>query len=1097
MSYTGTTPKFDSVEGDNIKIDGNTISSTDTNGDINLTPNGTGKVRVATQAPGNNSTAVATTEYVDDAVAAVPTFDPANYYDKTEVDNKDAATLSAANTYTDDEIAAIPAGEVATAANVGTGLGVYKEKTLSEFKFRTLIAGANIQLTSNANDITISAAAPAGAPVVETFPILNAQTNTLIKTYNGKSKALDITYSINRGITDVFTRPVNLSTKTTDYFNRQTIFGSTVQADGKIIVFGAFTNFLSQTGKSRVIRFNSDGTEDTAFSANAVVSGTTAKFSSFPRAAVVQPDGKILIGGNFTTYAGQTGKSYLIRLNADGTEDTAFSANAVVNGTTNRFNSAVQDILIQPDGKILIGGAFTNYNAQTGKNYLIRLNADGTEDTTFSTNAIVTGTTAKFNGTVRSLSLQSDGKILIGGDFSNYPTPATPTGKNYAVRLNSDGTEDTVFNGNIINKLTSGMGVPVYDIAVRPDGKVVIGGELENYGGQIGKSYLIVLNSDGTEDTAFSANAIVSGTTPKFNGAINAVVCQADNKIVVAGSFTSYAGTTGENYLIRLNADGTEDTSFTTNAVYDGSNSLFSTSVQSLYLHSDGKIYIGGAFLSSVPSINSFRILNTDGTAYNPPFLVINKFNGTSVGNVVKTIVTQTDGKVLIGGGFTHYSGMLGKNYLIRLNVDGTEDTAFSANAVVSGTTSKFPFSILNNIFAIVLQADGKILVGGNFTNYNDQTGKNHLIRFNSDGTEDTAFSANAVVSGTTPKFNNGSVSAIAVQSDGKILVGGSFLNYAGQTGKSYLIRLNADGTEDTAFSANAVVSGTTARINGEVLTIALQSNAQILLGGAFTNYFATGKSRLMRLNSDGTEDTTFSTNAVVSGTTARISGTVWSIAVQPNQLIVLGGDFNNYFATGKNKLMRLNTNGTEDTTFSAAAVVNTTTARFSAAVLSVAVQPDNKVIVGGNFVDWSAGTGKNRLMRFNTNGTEDTVFTNSFVLSGTTPKFNAAVGFVRVENTRVYALGGFLNYPFAYSTNSFLVGIEMEPRIQIGKLLGIPTNVNEFSFSTPTTLGSEANFLTGVTLTFGTDGTVKYTSGTLDASSARADVITIETKEY
>jgi uncharacterized delta-60 repeat protein len=411
--------------------------------------------------------------------------------------------------------------------------------------------------------------------------------------------------------------------------------------------------------------------EDIQFSKNAIVTGTTAKFNSLIQAITTQTDGKILIGGFFTFYAGQTGKSRLIRLNKDGTEDFSFSTNAVVSGTTEKFNDEIRSIAVQQDGKILVGGNFTNYAGQTGKSRLIRLNSDGTEDSAFTEIAIRTGTTAKFGSRVNTITLQSDGKILIGGDFTNYA-------------------------------------------------------------GQTGKSRLIRLNSDGTEDTTFSENAIVTGTTAKFNNTVITTSEQSDGKILVGGNFTNYAGQTGKTRLIRLNSDGTEDTVFTENAVRTGT---------------------------------------------------VGKLN-----NIVQTITTQIDGKILIGGNFTNYASQTGKSHLIRLNPNGIEDSVFSANAIVSGTTAKFNIAVQT----VKQQADGKILIGGTFTNYAGQTGKSRLIRLNLDGTEDFKFSENAIVAGTTAKFLD-SVLSIAVQSDSKILIGGTFTNYAGQTGKSRLIRLNSD----------------------------------------------------------------------------------------------------------------------------------------------------------------------------------------------------------------------------------------------------------------------------------------------------------------
>jgi uncharacterized delta-60 repeat protein len=461
------------------------------------------------------------------------------------------------------------------------------------------------------------------------------------------------------------------------------------------------------------------------------------------------------------------------------------------------------------------------------------------------------------------------------------------------------------------------------------------------------------------------------------------------------------------------------------------------------------------------------------------------------ISSIVNSIAVQSDGKILVGGEFTTYNAQTGKNRLIRLNADGTEDTAFSTNAVVNGTTPRFN----NTVFSITVQSDGKILVGGNFSNYNAQTGKNRLIRLNADGTEDTAFSTNAVVNGTTPRFSN-AIRSITVQSDGKILVGGEFATYNAQTGKNRLIRLNADGTEDTAFSTNAVVNGTTPRFSGVVRSITVQPDGKILVGGEFTTYNAqTGKSYLIRLNSDGTEDTVFSTNAVVNGATARFNNIIRSITVQSDGKILVGGVFSNYNAqTGKNRLIRLNSNGTEDTAFSTNAVVNGTTARFNDGVFSITVQSDGKILVGGIFTTYNAQTGKNRLIRLNADGTEDTAFSTNAVVNGTILRFNNGVNSIVLNRSRIFVGGDFTDYTTQSSVNSHMLLIEREIRSQIGKLLASPTNTG-FSFSTPTTQGPESGYPTGVTMSFNTDGTIKYSSTTLNNSSYAIDTIKMDKK--
>ena len=406
---------------------------------------------------------------------------------------------------------------------------------------------------------------------------------------------------------------------------------------------------------------------DENFINNAVVDGTTARFNGIIRAIAIQSDGKILVGGEFTNYDGQTGVNRLIRLNADGTLDTDFRDNAVVDGTTARFNNAIRSIAIQSDNKILIGGTFNSYSGQTGVNRLIRLNADGTLDTNFVDNATRDGTTAKILGNVEAIAIQSDDKILVGGTFSNYDGQ---TGVDRLIRLNADGTLDTTFRDNVVvDGTTPRFDNTVNEIIIQSDGKILIGGVFQNYDSQTGVSRLIRLNSDDTLDTTFRDNAVVNGTTARFNGIINNITIQSDNKILAGGVFTNYDGQTGVNRLIRLNADGTLDTDFRDNAVVNGTTPRFNNSIDE--------------------------------------------------------ITIQSDGKILVGGDFLNYNGETGVNQLVRLNADGTLDTDFRDNVIVDGTTPRFNSIVLS----MAAQADDKVLLGGIFTNYDGQTGVSYLIR--------------------------------------------------------------------------------------------------------------------------------------------------------------------------------------------------------------------------------------------------------------------------------------------------------------------------------------------------------------------------------
>jgi uncharacterized delta-60 repeat protein len=342
-------------------------------------------------------------------------------------------------------------------------------------------------------------------------------------------------------------------------FNR-TIFTIAVQPDEKILVGGYFTKFNGNT-RNRLIRLNSDGTEDTSFYSN-LGSG----FNKAVLTLAVQSNGKILVGGFFTEFNGNI-RNYLVRLNPDGTEDTSF-----YNNLENQFNDSIYTIAVQSNEKILIGGNFTELNGNT-RNYLVRLNPDGTEDTSFYDNLGI-----GFNHNISAIAVQN-GKILVGGSFTSF----NGNTRNYLVRLNSDGTEDTSF----YNNLGAGFNSRIYKITVQSNGKILVGGFFTKFNGNT-RNGLVRLNSDGTEDTSFCDN-LGSG----FNNSIYEIAVQSNGKILVVGYFTNLNGNT-RKYIVRLNHDGTEDTSF-----YDSleigfnknANGIFAIAVQ------NGKILVGGDFI--------------------------------------------------------------------------------------------------------------------------------------------------------------------------------------------------------------------------------------------------------------------------------------------------------------------------------------------------------------------------------------------------------------------------------------------------------------------------------------------------------------------
>jgi uncharacterized delta-60 repeat protein len=410
------------------------------------------------------------------------------------------------------------------------------------------------------------------------------------------------------------------------------------------LAFIAVLTLIFVLPSSTVFAAPSDGTEDTAF-----YTSLGSGFNGDVRTTAIQADGKLLVSGDFTTFNGNT-RNRLVRLNADGTEDTAFSANL---GTG--FDGYILATSIQTDGKIVVGGFFTSFNGNT-RNGLVRLNANGTEDTAFYTN-LGTG----FNSAVFTTSIQTDGKIVVGGNFTNL----NGTSRNYLVRLNSNGTIDTAFSTN----LGAGFNAMIYTTSIQADGRIVVGGAFDQFN-STSRKYLVRLNSNGTIQTSFSSS-LGSG----FNGAILKTSIQTDGRILVGGMFTALNGTT-RNGLVRLNTNGTIQTSF--------SSSL-----------------------------------------------------GSGFNNPVWAISTQPDGKILVGGQFTALNGIT-RNRFVRLNANGTVDTAFSTNL---GTGFD---GVIDIIFTTPIQADGKIVVGGQFTTLNGVT-RSYLTRFTSISPVATPSSSNRV----------------------------------------------------------------------------------------------------------------------------------------------------------------------------------------------------------------------------------------------------------------------------------------------------------------------------------------------------------------
>ncbi|MEO7598016.1 MAG: putative Ig domain-containing protein [Opitutus sp.] len=679
------------------------------------------------------------------------------------------------------------------------------------------------------------------------------------------------------------------------------------QPDGKIVIGGAFTS-VSGTTRNRAARLDVNGGVDATFDPN-----LGGALTQDVLAVALQSDGKVLMGGSFTTAKGATSRNRIARFNADGSLDATFDPNA---------NNLVQAIAVQPDGRIIIGGGFTTLGSSaTARNRIARLNTDGSIDGSFD---------PKANNLVAAVELLPDGKILIGGSFTtlqpNGSDTAVPT--NNLMRLNFDGTISSTFFG--------GTNGPVSAIKLQRDGSILVGGSFSGLSGGT-RVYAGRLLPDGTVDNTYF---------PSPNFTVFAFALQADGSAVYGGGFTAMRGTGTtpiiRNHVARVLPSGGLDADFRPDA---------NGRLQSLAVQSDGKVLVGGSFTSIAGQTRrGFARLNADGA-------IDVSFNADVDGPVL-AVAQQSNGMLVIGGSFTRAGGLSRFN-IARLKTDGSVDATFDPG----------PSGQVN---AIKIQNDGKIVVGGGFGQWRpnsttEPVNRPYLARVNSDGSLDTSFYPNP----------NAAVNALIIQSDGKIVVGGALTALAPNAGSGVrrlaVARVNGDGTLDTGFDPN---------VDGSVSAMLLQSDGAIILGGTFTRLAPNGTTtvteriNLARVKSDGTLDATFN---------PKPNAPVYALALLSDGKIVMGGRFTTVQPNGATSttdrkfIARLKTDGSLDD-------VNVALDTLAGnQVVALAVTSANQLLVGGAFTTVN-NVSRNRLARINADGTLDGSFNSDVSTAAGSP---------------------------------------------------------------------------------------------------------------
>jgi uncharacterized delta-60 repeat protein len=756
-----------------------------------------------------------------------------------------------------------------------------------------------------------------------------------------------------------------------------------VQSNGQILVGGGFVSFqpngaASPTTRSGIARLNSNGTLDPNFD---------PETNDQVVAIQVQLDGKILIGGAFSLLdpgltGGTTNVNSIARLNSDGSIDTSFLGDTATTG--------VSAIALTPDGKIVLGGLFTSISDVNGSyadRFTARLNADGTQDGTYDPSP---------NYAVNAIAVQTDGKIILGGQFDQVQPDVTAIGiyRNGIARINYDGTLDTNFNPNAYGNI-SAAGVQtttqtVNGVTQTTVTGIIIGGNFSTVGGLTRRNLARLLPS-GAVDPSFD---------PEPDGNISAIAVLPNGQVLIGGNFQTFSppGSSApitRSYLARLNANGSLDNTFDPEP-----NSL----VDAITLQPNGQILVGGGFAGFTPNSGSIpapitnstttttNITTSGNTATTTTVTTTSTSTITVVttSSTVSTTTTQSNGQTIVStpvtttttvttttplsGGTatttTTTTVLTEALYVARLNTDGSVDTTFlpSPNGNVTG---------------ILLEpSDNAVILIGNINlvnpvSTNVTSSVNDIFRVSmTDGSLDTTFNPNP----------SNVIETMALQPNGQIIIGGPFSSLTPNpvetttvtpsgvvvlvtppTLENGIARLNVDGTVDTTFSTNLSEPIT-------VYTLAINpTSGQMMVGGIFSSPGSATQNDIARLNSDGTVDSTFSSS---------VNGVVDQIQFLPDgsgQILAVGA-FTGVYAPGSTTITAtahaalFNSNGTLDTAFDPGVGA-------SAQINEIALQLDGELILGGNFanVDGSYATNIVRLF-------SDTDFDSTLALNADGP---------------------------------------------------------------------------------------------------------------
>lgn len=713
-------------------------------------------------------------------------------------------------------------------------------------------------------------------------------------------------------------------------FNYGTL-GIKVLPNQKVAVSGNFSTYKN-VAASGLIVLNDDGSVDTSFRNGVGI--PSAQIYDFHQLET----GKWVVGGTFFGIDGKTTYS-IARLNADGSLDQTF------NSFTNMGGSRIVEVIYPlADGTLLVGGSFSGYSGKNAN--FTRINPDGSVTADFNTGTGVMGS-------VYTMHVQEDGKILVGGGFAAYNgNPSANLARIFA--------EKAVYQIPVPIPLSPAVNASVPDMTPTFTWDAITGAT--GYDFRLATDMemsTVVISEDNVTDASFTVEQpIVSQkdyywsvrtrinedlssfseprkfSTTRLAAPVLITPAANDSNISVSPTFVWSKIEGADGYELRINIGSTVTPQIVkqlgTDTVYTYTEKLlnYQTYNWAVRAKDEGNLY------GNSPQDGQFTTeLGETFTPGNLDLLYKSEFES----GIINAVIPQSDGKLLVAGDFFITIGNPGvrTQNLVRFHADGKIDHSF------------VPIEIPEDIDIMIQLASGKYLVAGGFWNFN---GREALIRINSDGSLDESFNVG--------KLSSNSVKDIIELPDGKLMIAGSFTTVNENIAYG-LARLEENGTFDPTFNAGQVGATNILQGAGTIHQLARQPDGKLLLGGLFNFYNGVAVNYFVRITADGDYDPTF----------AYTSGVILDIVVQPDGKILLS-----QVPGLSSGLVRLLLNGQKDPDF----VDRPSNALYGGwlnqAANKIVLQPDGKILVTGSFNKAGSLT-RNRVARLNTDGTPDETF--------------------------------------------------------------------------------------------------------------------------